>query len=76
MLSKGVEFNVPIWVLMIDLKETFDRVDHKTLFHALRHHMDSDNGKLYKTIGITNAGSNILVHLCDICWACHQTPEL
>ena len=36
MLSKGVEFNVPVFVMMIDLKKAFDRVDHKSMFHALR----------------------------------------
>ena len=40
MLSKGVEYNVPVWVLMIDLRKAFDRVDHKALFHAFRCQMD------------------------------------
>ena len=42
MLSKGVEYNVPVWVVTIDLKKAFDRVDHTALFHALRHQMDSE----------------------------------
>ena len=40
MLSKGVEYNVPMWVVSIDLKKAFDRIDHTALFHALRQQMD------------------------------------
>ena len=43
---------MPVWVLMIDLRKAFDRVDHKALFHSLRQQMDSDYvnllEKLYK----------------------------
>ena len=33
---------MPVWVLMIDLRKAFDRVDHKTLFHSLRQQMDAE----------------------------------
>ena len=53
MLSKGVEYNVPVWVLTIDLKKAFDRVDHTALFYVLRHQMDPEYvcllEKLYET---------------------------
>ena len=53
MLSKGVEYNVPVWVLTIDLKKAFDRVDHTALFYALREQMDPEYvcllEKLYET---------------------------
>ena len=53
MLLKGVEYNVPMWVVSIDLKKAFDRVDHTALFHALRQQMDPEYvdllEKLYET---------------------------
>ena len=36
MLSKGTEFNIPVWVITIDLKKAFDRLEHSSLFDALR----------------------------------------
>ena len=42
MLSKGIKFNVPVWVLTIDLKKASDRVDHTALFRALKHQMDPE----------------------------------
>ena len=50
MLSKGVEYNVPVWVMMIDLRKAFDRVDHKALFHALRYQMDPEYVKLLERL--------------------------
>ena len=50
MLSKGVEYNIPVWVMMIDLKKAFDRVDHKALFHALRYQMDDEYVKLVERL--------------------------
>ena len=34
-LSKGIEYNIPIWIVSIDLKKAFDRIEHAALFHAL-----------------------------------------
>ena len=42
MLSKCTEFNIPVWVVSIDLKKAFDRVDHTALFLALRSQMDPE----------------------------------
>ena len=50
MLSKGVEYNVPVWVLMIDLQKAFDRVDHKALFNAPRHQIGSEYVKLLERL--------------------------
>ena len=36
MISKGIEFNVPVWIISIDLKKVFDRIEHHALFRALR----------------------------------------
>ena len=36
MISKGIEFNVPVWIVSIDLRKAFDRVEHGALFQALR----------------------------------------
>ena len=36
MISKGIEFNVPVWIISIDLKKAFDRIEHHALFRALR----------------------------------------
>ena len=61
MLSKGVEYNVPMWVVTIDLKKAFDRVDHTALFNALRQQMDPEYvsllEKLYE-IQYGNVGSH------------------
>ena len=43
MLSKGIEYIVPVRVVTIDLKKVFDRVDHKFLFRALRCQMDHND---------------------------------
>ena len=36
MIPKGIEFNVPVWVISIDLKRVFDRIEHRALSQALR----------------------------------------
>ena len=41
---------MPVWVLMIDLRKAFDRVDHKALFHSLRHQMDADYVNLFERL--------------------------
>ena len=50
MLSKGTEFNIPVWVITIDLKKAFDRVDHAALFRALRSQMDQEYVKLLERL--------------------------
>ena len=35
MISKGIEFNVLVWIISIALKKVFDRVNHTVLFQAL-----------------------------------------
>jgi hypothetical protein len=50
MLSKGIEYHVPVWVIMIDLKKAFDRVDHRYLFRALRDQMDGEYVKLLERL--------------------------
>ena len=34
-VSKSLEWNMPIWIISIDLKKAFDRVEYRTLFAAL-----------------------------------------
>ena len=34
-LSKGIEYEIPLWIVSIDLKKAFDRVEHNMLFHSL-----------------------------------------
>jgi len=41
MISKGIEFQVPVWIISIDLKKAFDRIEHHALFQAL-HEQDVD----------------------------------
>ena len=36
MISKGIEFQVPVWIISIDLKKAFDRIEHHALSQALR----------------------------------------
>ena len=57
MLSKGVEYNVPMWVVSIDLKKAFDRVDHTALFHALRQQMDTEYVDLLENLYETQYGN-------------------
>ena len=33
-LSKGIEYDIPLWIVSIDLKKVFDRVEHNMLFHS------------------------------------------
>ena len=57
MLSKGIEFNVPIWIMTIDLRKAFDRVDHTALFRALRSQMDSGHVALLELLYKTQYGN-------------------
>ena len=57
MLSKGIEFNVPIWIMTIDLRKAFDRVDHTALFRALRSQMDSGHVALLEILYKTQYGN-------------------
>ena len=44
MISKGIEFNIPVWIISIDLKKAFDRIDHSALFRALQEqHVDPEH---------------------------------
>ena len=36
LVSKSIEFNVDLWVVSVDLRKAFDRVEHEPLFSALR----------------------------------------
>ena len=36
LISKSIEFNVDLWVVSVDLRKAFDRVEHGPLFSALR----------------------------------------
>ena len=36
MISKSFEWNFPLWVVSIDMRKAFDRVEHKALFAAMR----------------------------------------
>ena len=38
MVSKSLEFNTDLWVISVDLKKAFDRVEHAALFQSLRNH--------------------------------------
>ena len=42
MISKGIEFRIPVWFISIDLKKAFDRVEHFSIFAALRDQAASD----------------------------------
>ena len=35
MIAKGIEYNIPVWIVSIDLKKAFDRINHEALFKAL-----------------------------------------
>ena len=37
LISKTTEWNLPLWMASLDLKKAFDRVEHASLFTALRH---------------------------------------
>ncbi len=41
MILKSIEFNVPVWVITIDLRKAFDRVEHGALFQV-RHDQGTD----------------------------------
>ena len=36
LISKTIEWNLPLWMASLDLKKAFDRVEHASLFTALR----------------------------------------
>ena len=38
MTEYALEFNVPLWILNMDLKKAFDTINHQALFAGLRHH--------------------------------------
>ena len=35
-IGKGIEFGVPIWMVSLDMRKAFDRIEFVPLFHALR----------------------------------------
>jgi sorting nexin-29 len=35
MISKSIEWNLPLWIISVDMKKAFDRVEHRALFEAL-----------------------------------------
>ena len=37
-ISHSLEFNIPVWLLSMDLRKAFDTVSHQKLFEALGHH--------------------------------------
>ena len=37
LLSKASEFNLPVWSATLELQKAFDRVEHNTIFEALRY---------------------------------------
>ena len=43
MVSKCIEWNIPIWIVSIDLRKAFDRVEHSKLFDALARLNVDDN---------------------------------
>ena len=57
MLSKGIEYNVPLWVVTIDLKKAFDRVDHTSLFNALKEQIDPEYVSLLEKLYETQYGN-------------------
>ena len=36
MISKTIEWNVPFWMVSIDLRKAFDRISYHAVFQALR----------------------------------------
>ena len=65
MFSKEIEFNVPVWVMTIDLRKAFDRVDHTALFRSLRRQMDHDHVALLELLYKTQHG-NVGTHCFPI----------
>ena len=61
MLSKGIEYNVLLWVVTIDLKKAFDRVDHTAMFKALRKQMDGEYVNLLEQL-YKNQYGNVGTH--------------
>ena len=37
-IEHALEFNIPLWLLSLDLRKAFDTVDHQSLFQALEFH--------------------------------------
>ena len=37
-IASSLEFNVPIWLISMDMRKAFDIIDHNALFNALRNH--------------------------------------
>ena len=35
-ISKSIEWSVPVWIISIDLSKAFDRIEHRALFSSLR----------------------------------------
>ena len=36
-VSHNLEFNIPVWLISMDLRKAFDRIEHRALFDALQH---------------------------------------
>ena len=37
-IEQSLEFHMPLWLLSMDLRKAFDRIDHDALLQALRDH--------------------------------------
>ena len=57
-IQYALEFNVPLWLLSMDLRKAFDTVSHDQLFRALGYHgLDPGYIELLKILYINQTGS-------------------
>ena len=58
MIANSLEFQFPLWLVSIDLKKAFDRVDHIALFIALENQgLDSQYINLLRSLYLKQEGS-------------------
>ena len=47
MISNTFEWNSPLWMVSIDMRKAFDRIEHTSLFRALKKTGVDEHYKLY-----------------------------
>ena len=72
MISNEIKFNAPVWIISLDLRKAFDRIEHYALFEALRHQRLSEQYINLLQILYSGQYGQVGDYLFDICRGVRQ----
>ena len=77
LLSKCSEYDIPVWAASLDMSKAFDRVEHDTIFEALRYFdVDESLIVLIKLLYVNQSGTMDGIHHFDILGGVRQGDVL